>query len=209
MTDQTNAAQAAAQILTYLGFAQAVSMEPGADRRRDQIQGLIECAMLPTLRAPVASVEVMDALNWVDDFIARCNRDDRGSCESVNVLRRALASAAVADRQRLRELVDVVWNEATESTAVPDTPWADRLIDKVFPSLASAPVSCDHLFHYFGDQKERRCNRCNVTESKAIAPVAGEAARSREIRLAGPYPPANESSPIRESSSSPAANSNQ
>jgi len=56
--------------------------------------------------------------------------------------RAALASAPVADRQRLRELVDVVWNEATESTAVPDTPWADRLIDKVFPSLAaSAPVA--------------------------------------------------------------------
>ncbi|MFY3630658.1 dATP/dGTP pyrophosphohydrolase domain-containing protein [Achromobacter xylosoxidans] len=53
-----------------------------------------------------------------------------------------LASAPVAGRQRLRELVDVVWNEATESTAVPDTPWADRLIDKVFPSLAaSAPVA--------------------------------------------------------------------
>lgn len=54
----------------------------------------------------------------------------------------ALASASVAGRQRLRELVDVVWNEATESTAVPDTPWADRLIDKVYPSLAaSAPVA--------------------------------------------------------------------
>lgn len=57
----------------------------------------------------------------------------------------ALGSAPVAvDRQRLRNLVDVVWNEATESTAVPDTPWADRLIDKVFPSLAaSAPVAGD------------------------------------------------------------------
>ncbi len=43
-------------------------------------------------RTAVASAEVMDALNWVDDFIARCNRDDRGSCESVNILRRALAS---------------------------------------------------------------------------------------------------------------------
>lgn len=49
------------------------------------------------------------------------------------------AGAPVADRQRLRELVDVVWNEATESTAVPDTPWADRMIDKVFPSLAANP----------------------------------------------------------------------
>ena len=33
-------------------------------------------------------------------------------------------------RNVLRFLVDVVWNEATESTAVPDTPWADRMIDK-------------------------------------------------------------------------------
>jgi hypothetical protein len=40
----------------------------------------------------------------------------------------------------------------------------------------SAPVACDHKFYYFGDQvKERRCNRCNVLESKASAPVAGEA----------------------------------
>lgn len=53
------------------------------------------------------------------------------------------ASAPVAFyRQSLRDLVDVVWKEATESTAVPDTAWADRLIDKVFPSvLASAPVA--------------------------------------------------------------------
>ncbi|WP_241130505.1 hypothetical protein [Achromobacter xylosoxidans] len=56
--------------------------------------------------------------------------------------RAALESTPVADRQRLRDLVDAVWNEATESTAVPSTPWADRLIDKVFPSLAvSAPVA--------------------------------------------------------------------
>jgi len=54
MTDHTTAAQAAAQILTYLGFAQAVSMEPGVDRRRDHIQTLIESALLYKLRAPVA-----------------------------------------------------------------------------------------------------------------------------------------------------------
>lgn len=44
-------------------------------------------------------------------------------------------------------------------------------------ALASAPVACDHQFHFFGDQKERRCNRCGVIESKASAPVAGEAQR--------------------------------
>ncbi|WP_434642720.1 hypothetical protein [Achromobacter piechaudii] len=60
----------------------------------------IESALLSKLRAPVASDEVMDALNWIDDFIARCNRDDRGSCDSVNVLRRALASVPVAGNAR-------------------------------------------------------------------------------------------------------------
>lgn len=46
--------------------------------------------------ASVAPAEVTDALNNVDDFIARCDGNDRGSCESVNILRRALASAPVA-----------------------------------------------------------------------------------------------------------------
>ena len=55
--------------------------------------------------APVAPTEVMDALNWVDDFIARCNSDDRGSCESVSVLRRALASTPAAGHA-FRALLD-------------------------------------------------------------------------------------------------------
>lgn len=38
--------------------------------------------------------EVLDALFYVDDYIARVNGDDRGSCESVNVLRRFLDSLA-------------------------------------------------------------------------------------------------------------------
>ncbi|QVQ29324.1 hypothetical protein [Achromobacter deleyi] len=46
MTAQNNAAQAAAQILTHLGYAQAVSMEPGADSRRDRILSIIESALL-------------------------------------------------------------------------------------------------------------------------------------------------------------------
>jgi hypothetical protein len=77
--------------------------------------------------APVPPAEVLDALNWLDDFVARCNGDDRGVCESVNLLRRA---------------------------------------------LASAPATCAHQFHFFGEQKERRCNRCNALDSKASAPVA-------------------------------------
>ena len=38
----------------------------------------------------------------------------------------------VVDAEGLRKLVDVVWNECTESTAVPSTDWADRMIDRVF-----------------------------------------------------------------------------
>lgn len=63
MSTQNNAAQAAAQILTYLGFAQAVSMEPAADPRRDHIQALIESALLSKLRAPVTGDAQADDLN--------------------------------------------------------------------------------------------------------------------------------------------------
>lgn len=51
---ENNAAKAAEQILIYLGYARAVSMEPGADTRRDRIQSIIESALLSKLRAPVA-----------------------------------------------------------------------------------------------------------------------------------------------------------
>lgn len=51
MTDQNNAAQAAGKILTYLGFTQAMGMEPGVDHRRDHIQSLIESTLPSKLRA--------------------------------------------------------------------------------------------------------------------------------------------------------------
>lgn len=49
-----------------------------------------------TLAAQQAAVpdEIAKALDYVDDFIARCNGNDRGSCHSVNVLRGALAAPA-------------------------------------------------------------------------------------------------------------------
>lgn len=67
MSTQNNAAQAAAQILTYLGFAQAVSMEPGVDRRRDHIQALIESALLYQLRAPVSDIREGFELTYAAD----------------------------------------------------------------------------------------------------------------------------------------------
>lgn len=104
--------------------------------------------------APVPHQDAASLIEKIADSIIDNFRDAGWSMPSIDSarVREAVktamlrndgqASAPVADRQRLRELVDVVWNEATESTAVPDTPWADRLIDKVFPSLAaSAPVA--------------------------------------------------------------------
>lgn len=40
--------------------------------------------------APAVPDELVAALDWIDDFIARCNGDDRGACNSVNVLRAAM-----------------------------------------------------------------------------------------------------------------------
>lgn len=79
----------------------------------------------------------------------------------------------------------MVWKEATESNAVPDTAWADRLIDRVFPSvLASAPVA-DNWQQYAlpGETTaEQVCERMNaevtrrtVAAMRASAPAAGEA----------------------------------
>ncbi len=89
-----------------------------------------------------------------------------------------MGSAPVAvDRQRLRNLVDVVWNEATESTAVPDTPWADRMIDQVFPSVAaSAPVAgeqpiklSDDVLHFLkeGVENATQCEEADVDQEFA------------------------------------------
>lgn len=47
--------------------------------------------------------------------------------------------AAIPDRSMLRKLVDLVWNEAKESTEVPSTKFADQLIDTVFPASTAKP----------------------------------------------------------------------
>lgn len=54
----------------------------------------VQARTLYTRPAPLPSADVHAALDAVDDFIARCNADDRGACESVNVLRAALAAPA-------------------------------------------------------------------------------------------------------------------
>jgi hypothetical protein len=80
MTDQNNAAQAAGKILTYLGFAQAMGMEPGVDRRRDHIQSLIESTLLSKLRAEGVQADepVTDAQ---ETFATWWNDQDEGSIQ--------------------------------------------------------------------------------------------------------------------------------
>lgn len=41
--------------------------------------------------------ELMQAIDWIDNFIARCNGDDRGSCDSVNLVRAALAKVKLGE----------------------------------------------------------------------------------------------------------------
>jgi hypothetical protein len=101
MTDQNNAAQAAGKILTYLGFAQAMGMEPGVDHRRDHIQSLIESTLLSKLRA--------EGVQAGDERAAMVARVDAAMVEMRNItpplrrseceqlIRAALASAPVAD----------------------------------------------------------------------------------------------------------------
>lgn len=70
--------------------------------------------------------------------------------------------APQTDRKLLRELVDVVWNDATESTEVPTTQRADELISKVLdaernnhPNAPGVPENHQHLNELYHAQEKR------------------------------------------------------
>lgn len=69
--------------------------------------------------------------------------------------REHLALHATDDRKRLRELVDVVWNEATDSETVPSTITADELIDRVMSQPEVAQVPAGIWMREFVDAVER------------------------------------------------------
>jgi len=48
----------------------------------------------------------------------------------------SVAEQPTPQRELLRRLVDETWNEATESSAVPSTEWADRIIERALKSGA-------------------------------------------------------------------------
>lgn len=58
---------------------------------------------------------------------------------NVASLPKTVPELGKVDRAFLRKLVDIVWNEATESTVVPSTNWADRLIERARAALQQAP----------------------------------------------------------------------
>lgn len=129
----------------------------------------------PTLpnSAPVADSPRVDALmaQWDDDGATRGPAfiELRDLARSLEQRNDAIAAAISVAKESLfsqccSNPIKNSWGKQVDLTKLND------LFD-----LASAPVACDHQFHFFGDQKERRCNRCNTLESKASAPVAGEA----------------------------------
>ena len=136
MTDQNNAAQAAGKILTYLGFAQAMSMEPGVDRRRDHIQSLIESTQLSKLRAegvqagePVADAQEAFATWWnsqdegcIQFDLEQYPQDLKATLNNLwnTAWRAALASAPVAGEAQPHDetlrLVGVIADKIEDGT---------------------------------------------------------------------------------------------
>ncbi|WP_054487587.1 hypothetical protein [Achromobacter sp. 2789STDY5608621] len=134
--------------------------------------------------APVAPAEVMDALNWVDDFIARCNRDDRGSCESVNVLRRALASAPVADGWQPIDTAPAGQRVLLGPRRAPVVGIVKHYED---PDSDKPAIVCN-VVHY-NDTVLVADYHCSEWAPLASAPVAGEAREHIEQRAVNRYRP--------------------
>ncbi|OOW06619.1 hypothetical protein MF6396_02940 [Pseudomonas sp. MF6396] len=70
----------------------SASAEPIAQQRTTG-SDYFETAFSQEPSAPVEIDErakVQEALFWLDDFVARCNGDDRGSCSAIETLRAAL-----------------------------------------------------------------------------------------------------------------------
>lgn len=164
MTDQNNAAQAAGKILTYLGFAQAMGMEPGVDHRRDHIQSLIESTLLSKLRA--------EGVQAGDERAAMVARVDAAMVEMRNItpplrrseceqlIRAALASAPVADAMLVKAS-----NTDTRDVDVEVHAFGSIFYDHG-PNLAEA----------LGRLAQRVARWRNMpAPSLASAPVAGEA----------------------------------
>lgn len=81
----------------YITYADHARIVAEKDAKIKVLEDVIRvrCADLAKYQR-LHAADVREALEYVDDFIARCNGDDRGSCSAVNVLRAALAMEALA-----------------------------------------------------------------------------------------------------------------
>ena len=52
----------------------------------------------PAEQTPAVGGETEEALLWLDDFVARCNGDDRGSCSALNAIRSHIAQLQADSR---------------------------------------------------------------------------------------------------------------
>lgn len=99
-----HAAPAGGASMDDLTIAQAIADDLGRPCFQEDVHYVakVRAALTTAARATepaggVTYTEVDEALLSVDDFIARCNGDDRGSCEAVNILRRAITAARAAE----------------------------------------------------------------------------------------------------------------
>lgn len=179
---ENNAAQAADQILTYLGFAQAVGMEPAADPRRDHIQALIESALLSKLRAegvPVATLERVNGASVHTLLPAAASLPD-GDYALYFAPAAALASAPVADtlplEKALYELVDKIAPGLDTGDLVQDARRASTLLSAI---MASAPVAAETTLQAWAERFPEISDMGRLrdawNEARANTPVAGEA----------------------------------
>lgn len=127
-----------------------------AERERDELR--LEIARIggakaiDVLRRDVAAGGPVDnpVLGYADSYRGMASRgvENVPIWGVISILERFIAplcttppASSVPDRNQLRELVDMVWNEATESETVPSTADADRIIDKVFHGIVQEHAS--------------------------------------------------------------------
>lgn len=79
--------------------------------------------------------------------------------------------AELEDALKDIEVDDVIaWADGVASDL--GTEYANRVTEKeaiLSRAILESSVCCKHSFHYFGEQHQRRCNKCNVIEDKALA----------------------------------------
>lgn len=97
-----------------------------SERAKNVLLGLIGTPITPERAAAISYAELRNSYNCGQVTIAEIDRWLISHNQPPISLPKATTSRLTAEQ--LRRLVDVVWQTATESQAVPSTAWADRMI---------------------------------------------------------------------------------